>query len=188
MQIPKELLEKIINLRDLRQAIGAVKTQNLKKDEQAAPKPASVVPYEEYKKRYLSGELPDSHIPEDFLHRLRQEGHARPDHKPDDTEVIPKPQNHSDLKYINQNSKADPYKSSRYHAGFRHVWNIPGTSNYYELDANRHGNRPQYSVQLIHYDKGQRQEISRSPSVFYNLKDAAADLSHHHSKKKWSHG
>ena len=185
MALPKELLEKIVNLRDLRQAIHAVRSQNLKKDadattqvikpkEEHGGKPESAVPYEEYKKRYMSGELPASHIPSKHLDQMRSEGHLR--HEDEKTqEIIPSDKKPYGIKHLG---------IKRSYGQVTHMWGIPGHHQHYELQVNKMGPKNEYTSKLV--DSNQGGTIARSPHIHDNIKDAAVEIVNHFNTKRWS--
>ena len=202
MALPKELLEKIINLRDLRHAITAVKAHSLKKEESAAgPKPISSIPYETYKKRYLSGELPITHVPHNMVEQLHAEGHIagkpyeeyKSRHEGEDkTEVIPRDYTHPTKEMQPKESLGDEGKKSlgvkylgtkRGYGSVVHMFGVPGHHQHYEVSVNKLSPKTEHSVKLVQSADGST--ISRSPNTHMDIKSAASDLVNHFYNKKW---
>lgn len=200
MALPKELLEKIIDLRDLRQAISAVKSHSLKKEEGAPVRPASSVPYDTYKKRYLSGELPITHIPHNHVEQLHSEGHfvGKPydeymsrHHGEDKTEVIPRDYVHPSKDMPKESLGAEGKKhlgvkylgSKRGYGSVVHMFGVPGHSQHYEVSVNKLSPKTEHSVKLVSSADGS--SLSRSPNTHMDIKSAASDLVNHFYNKKW---
>lgn len=182
MALPKELLEKIVALRDLRQAIHAVRSQNLKKDADAPTerinpgegKPESAVPYEEYKRRYISGELPADHVPSKHLDQIRNEGHLRHEDEKSQ-EIIPVDKKPYGLKHLG---------IKRSYGQVTHMWGIPGHHQHYELQVNKMGPKNEYTSKLVDSNSGGA--IARSPHIHDNIKDASVEIVNHFNTKRWS--
>jgi len=202
MKISKDLLQKIIDLRDLRQAISAVRGDSLKKEEDQPARPASTVPYESYKRRYLSGELPVTHIPHNMVSRLHTEGHfvGKPheeymsrfqgDGNSDKTEVINRDYVHPvketkapegegkkplGLKYLG---------TKRGYGTVVHMYGLPGHHQHYEVSVNKLSPKAEHHVKLV--NSGDGSTVSRSPSTHMDIKGAATDLVNHFYSKKWA--
>src|ERR1700677_974039 len=167
MNIPKDLLEKIINLRDLRQAIHAVRGQNpaapLKKDDKA-----------------LYGRSPTGEaVKPQLSDKARKEGAPGQEKlKPqlDDTvKILPVDEKPYGLKHLGMKKEYGQVK---------HMYGIPGDSKHYEVKVNKMGPKLEYSTKLM--DSSTGGTIMRSPRVHNNLRDAVVEMANHFSTKRWS--
>lgn len=158
MKIEKQLLEKIIKLRDLRQAIGEVKANGLKKDDPKAL--YGRTSQGEPRRPQMERPAPASDDKTEVI-------------KPTGERQVPGQEKPFGLKHLGIKKEFN---------SVTHQIGIPGSNRHYEVKVDKMAPNIEHTIRLVTSDGS---TLSRSPNVHRNIQDAIEDVAHHFNTRQW---